>query len=101
MAVPLPATVWAATTELYVVKGLKEYSVRLRDSVNTTVASSVSSSVMLTTEPVITPFWSSSGGGPQFRWIEREERAIAVKLLGGELGTVNVHKGNNYSIKDS
>jgi len=49
VAGPMPATVWADTKELYVVKGLREYCVRLRDSANTTVTSSVSSSVMFTT----------------------------------------------------
>jgi len=50
---------------------------------------------------VITPFWSSSGGAPQVRWIEREERAVAVKLLGGELGTVYIRVMISYRIDDA
>ena len=51
---------------------------------------------MLTMYPVIMPFCSSTGGASHLRRTEREERATAVQLLGGEVGAVHVPKVKIY-----
>jgi len=44
---------------------------------------------MLTTKPVMIPFWFSDAGRFQLRCIEVELSGKPSKLVGGPLGTVN------------
>ena len=44
------------------------------------------------------PFWLCGGGGIQVNFIELELSEIAVRLVGGPLGTVKGQEGNQGSL---
>ena len=58
---------------------------------NTSVASSFSSSAVLTVYPMMTPFCPSIGGIPHDKRMEREERTIPLKFVGGDEGAMDVN----------
>lgn len=57
---------------------------------NTSVTSLVSSSILPTLYPVMTSFCPSIGGMPHDKRMERDERTVALKFVGGEEGAVGV-----------